>query len=102
MAPPPLPPPLAQHGNALELVPHWIGGRLFNGSGPRLTGFNPATGAATREIALASAAEVDAAGAGARPGGAGGGGPPPGGACPAALRLSRLPHPPSGCARPPS
>jgi len=61
-----LSPPLAQHGNALELVPHWIGGRLFNGSGPRLTVFNPATGAATREIALASAAEVDAAVASAR------------------------------------
>ncbi|HKD52847.1 MAG TPA: CoA-acylating methylmalonate-semialdehyde dehydrogenase [Steroidobacteraceae bacterium] len=56
-----LSPPLSEHGNALERVPHWIGGRPIDSSGPRLTVFNPATGAATREIALARAGEVDAA-----------------------------------------
>jgi malonate-semialdehyde dehydrogenase (acetylating)/methylmalonate-semialdehyde dehydrogenase len=56
-----LSPPPAAHANTLELVPHWIGGRPVHGSGPRLTVFDPATGAATREIALASASDVDAA-----------------------------------------
>src|SRR5215469_11468341 len=56
-----LSPPPAAHGTALGLVPHWIGGRQVDGSGPRLTVFDPATGTATREIALASAGEVGAA-----------------------------------------
>jgi malonate-semialdehyde dehydrogenase (acetylating)/methylmalonate-semialdehyde dehydrogenase len=55
-----LSPPPAAHG-ALERVPHWIGGRPVEGSGPRLAVFDPATGAATREIALATAAEIAAA-----------------------------------------
>ena len=54
-------PTAAARGRALELLPHWIGGAAVAGSGPRLTVFDPATGAATREIALARAAEVDAA-----------------------------------------
>ena len=44
-----------------ELVPHWIGGAPLTGSGARLPVFNPATGAVTREVILAGAAEVDAA-----------------------------------------
>jgi malonate-semialdehyde dehydrogenase (acetylating)/methylmalonate-semialdehyde dehydrogenase len=44
-----------------ETVPHWIGGRTLIGSGPRLPVFNPATGSIAREVALASAADVEAA-----------------------------------------
>jgi len=59
-----LPPPdsaAAPRSGQLELVPHWIGGQAVTGSGARLAVFNPATGAATREIALASAEDVAAA-----------------------------------------
>jgi malonate-semialdehyde dehydrogenase (acetylating)/methylmalonate-semialdehyde dehydrogenase len=45
---------------------HWIGGRTVTGTGARLPVFNPATGAVTREVALASAADVEAAVASAR------------------------------------
>ena len=44
-----------------ETVPHWIGGQTVMGTGAPLEVLNPATGAATREIALASAAEVGTA-----------------------------------------
>ena len=56
-----LSPPPPAHASAPELVPHWIAGRPVDGTGSRLTVFDPATGAAAREIALASAAEVGAA-----------------------------------------
>jgi malonate-semialdehyde dehydrogenase (acetylating)/methylmalonate-semialdehyde dehydrogenase len=56
----------AAHSSAAELVPHWIGGRAVPGAGTRLPVFNPATGASTREVALADAAEVAAAVASAR------------------------------------
>jgi malonate-semialdehyde dehydrogenase (acetylating)/methylmalonate-semialdehyde dehydrogenase len=46
---------------ALDLVPHWIGGLPFTGTGATLPVFNPSTGAPSRQIALASAAEVGAA-----------------------------------------
>src|SRR3984885_12788226 len=51
------------HGTlaAPELVPHWVGGVPLTGGGARLTALNPATGAPLRELALAGAAEVDAA-----------------------------------------
>ena len=59
---------LATHNTAatpragtLDLVPHWIGGQPFTGTGSALQVFNPATGAPSRQIALASAAEVGAA-----------------------------------------
>ena len=51
----------AARAGALEPVPHWIGGQPVAGSGARLPVFNPATGAAVREIALGSAADVGAA-----------------------------------------
>src|SRR5436309_11809818 len=45
-----------------ELVQHWIGGRIAGGAGTRaLPVFNPATGAVTRQVALASAVDVRAA-----------------------------------------
>ena len=44
-----------------DLVPHWIGGRTVAGGGARLPVFNPATGAITREVALATQADVEAA-----------------------------------------
>src|SRR6266550_860459 len=45
-----------------ELVQHWIGGRIAGGSGTRqLPVFDPATGAVTRQVALASAEDVRAA-----------------------------------------
>jgi malonate-semialdehyde dehydrogenase (acetylating)/methylmalonate-semialdehyde dehydrogenase len=47
--------------DAVELIPHWIGGRTVNGAGVRLPVYNPATGAIAREVALASAADVEAA-----------------------------------------
>jgi malonate-semialdehyde dehydrogenase (acetylating) / methylmalonate-semialdehyde dehydrogenase len=51
------------HGTlaAPEFVPHWVGGVPLTGGGARLTVLNPATGAPLRELALAGAAEVDAA-----------------------------------------
>src|SRR5277367_4982593 len=52
--------------DAAELVPHFIGGRTVAGTGTRLPVFNPATGAIAREVALASAADVEAAVASAR------------------------------------
>jgi malonate-semialdehyde dehydrogenase (acetylating) / methylmalonate-semialdehyde dehydrogenase len=51
----------AARAGALEPIPHWIGGQPVAGSGARLPVFNPATGAAVREIALGSAADVGAA-----------------------------------------
>jgi len=53
-----LPAPVAA---AAELVQHWIGGRPATGSGTRLPVFNPATGAVTREVVMATAEEVGAA-----------------------------------------
>src|SRR5213079_1075558 len=45
-----------------ELVQHWIGGRIAGGVGTRaLPVFNPATGAVTRQVALAGAEDVRAA-----------------------------------------
>ncbi len=51
----------APRSAAPELVPHWVGGAPLSSSGARLTVLNPATGAPLRELALAGAAEVDAA-----------------------------------------
>ena len=60
------PPATAPRSGQLELVPHWIGGQPVAGAGARLAIFNPATGAATREITLAAPNDVDAAVASAR------------------------------------
>jgi malonate-semialdehyde dehydrogenase (acetylating) / methylmalonate-semialdehyde dehydrogenase len=46
---------------AATTVPHWIGGRAVAGAGARLPVFDPATGAVTRQVALATAADVQAA-----------------------------------------
>jgi malonate-semialdehyde dehydrogenase (acetylating)/methylmalonate-semialdehyde dehydrogenase len=43
------------------VIPHWIGGRTVTGSGARLPVFNPASGTIMREVALATAADVEAA-----------------------------------------
>jgi malonate-semialdehyde dehydrogenase (acetylating)/methylmalonate-semialdehyde dehydrogenase len=43
------------------LVTHWIGGRTVAPQGARAPVFNPALGRQVREVALATAAEVDAA-----------------------------------------
>ena len=51
---------------AAEVVPHWIGGRAVTGNGARLPVFNPASGLAVREVALATSADVDTAVASAR------------------------------------
>jgi malonate-semialdehyde dehydrogenase (acetylating)/methylmalonate-semialdehyde dehydrogenase len=51
---------------AAATVPHWIGGRAVVGTGTRLPVFDPATGAITREVALATTADVQAAVASAR------------------------------------
>ena len=51
---------------AAAIIPHWIGGRAVPGSGPRLPVFDPATGIVMREVALATAADVQAAVASAR------------------------------------
>src|SRR5580765_5413440 len=59
-----LPPELnatAARAATAEVVPHWIGGRAVGGGGARLPVFNPATGATTREVALATDTEVQAA-----------------------------------------
>jgi malonate-semialdehyde dehydrogenase (acetylating)/methylmalonate-semialdehyde dehydrogenase len=56
-----LSPAAVARGATLELLPHWIGGAPVAGKGPRLAVFDPAAGTATREIALASVGEVDAA-----------------------------------------
>jgi len=58
--PPELNATAARAGTA-EVVPHWIGGRAVGGGGARLPVFNPATGATTREVALATDTEVQAA-----------------------------------------
>ncbi len=51
---------------ATEIVGHWIDGRPFEGSGThRADVFNPATGAVVAQVAMATAADVDAAVAGA-------------------------------------
>jgi len=47
---------------ATSEVGHWIGGRRVAGASSRAQGvFNPATGAVARQVALASAADVDTA-----------------------------------------
>jgi malonate-semialdehyde dehydrogenase (acetylating)/methylmalonate-semialdehyde dehydrogenase len=51
---------------ATAVVPHWIGGRAVAGAGARLPVFDPATGIVMREVALATAADVQAAVASAR------------------------------------
>ncbi|MBS0578980.1 MAG: CoA-acylating methylmalonate-semialdehyde dehydrogenase [Proteobacteria bacterium] len=51
---------------AAGIVPHWIGGRTVTGKGSRLPVFDPATGAVMREVAMATAADVEAAVASAR------------------------------------
>ena len=51
---------------ALDLVPHWIGGRSVRGTGAQLDVFNPASGQVTRRVALATAEDVRAAVASAR------------------------------------
>jgi malonate-semialdehyde dehydrogenase (acetylating) / methylmalonate-semialdehyde dehydrogenase len=51
---------------ALASIEHWIGGRPTPGRGARADVFNPATGALSGRVALADAAEVDAAVAAAR------------------------------------
>ena len=51
---------------AAGIVPHWIAGRAVAGSGARLPVFDPATGIIMREVALATAADVQAAVASAR------------------------------------
>jgi malonate-semialdehyde dehydrogenase (acetylating)/methylmalonate-semialdehyde dehydrogenase len=43
------------------VVRHWIGGRLITGHGRTLDVFNPATGAASRQVALATTNDVAAA-----------------------------------------
>jgi len=43
------------------LVSHWIGGRMVDPLGPRIAVFNPSYGRQVREVALATAAEVDTA-----------------------------------------
>jgi malonate-semialdehyde dehydrogenase (acetylating) / methylmalonate-semialdehyde dehydrogenase len=58
---PPEPSSAAARADAVELIPHWIGGRTVNGAGARLPVYNPATGAIAREVALASPADVEAA-----------------------------------------
>jgi malonate-semialdehyde dehydrogenase (acetylating) / methylmalonate-semialdehyde dehydrogenase len=63
---PPEPSSTAPRTTTAELIPHWIGGEPLSGSGERLPVFNPATGAMTREVALATAADVEAAVASAR------------------------------------
>jgi malonate-semialdehyde dehydrogenase (acetylating)/methylmalonate-semialdehyde dehydrogenase len=45
----------------LDTVPHWIGGQPVSSAGARLAVFNPATGAAAREVLLGTAADVRAA-----------------------------------------
>ena len=51
----------AAHAGQDATVPHWIGGRAVPGGGARLPVFDPATGAVTRQVALATAADVQAA-----------------------------------------
>ena len=53
--------PRRRGAGTAEVVPHWIGGRAVGGGGARLPVFNPATGAVTREVALATDTEVQAA-----------------------------------------
>src|SRR5579864_5171283 len=55
-----------ESAQALETVPHWIGGRSQRGSGALLDVFNPATGKVARRVALATDEEVRAAVASAR------------------------------------
>jgi malonate-semialdehyde dehydrogenase (acetylating) / methylmalonate-semialdehyde dehydrogenase len=57
----PATPLAARAGAPLELVPHWIGGQAVSGAGGRLTVLNPASGEPLRELAVAGAAEVNAA-----------------------------------------
>src|SRR5690606_24649236 len=58
---------LTSGGTAMEVIGHYIGSAVVAGaSGRTQPVFNPATGTATRVVALASADEVDAAVAAAR------------------------------------
>jgi malonate-semialdehyde dehydrogenase (acetylating)/methylmalonate-semialdehyde dehydrogenase len=59
-------PAAAPRTASTELIQHWIGGRAAGGAGARQDVFNPATGRVTRQVLLASAAEVDSAVASAR------------------------------------
>jgi malonate-semialdehyde dehydrogenase (acetylating)/methylmalonate-semialdehyde dehydrogenase len=52
---------LSTLASTTPLVTHWIGGRPVPPLGPRAPVFNPAHGRQAREVALATAAEVDAA-----------------------------------------
>jgi malonate-semialdehyde dehydrogenase (acetylating) / methylmalonate-semialdehyde dehydrogenase len=54
-------PAAAARPGSLETVSHWIGGEPVSGGGGRLTVFDPATGAAAREVLLGNAADVAAA-----------------------------------------
>ncbi|HTD12846.1 MAG TPA: CoA-acylating methylmalonate-semialdehyde dehydrogenase, partial [Steroidobacteraceae bacterium] len=56
----------APRTTSAELIQHWIGGRAAGGAGARQDVFNPATGRVTRQVLLASAADVDGAVASAR------------------------------------
>jgi malonate-semialdehyde dehydrogenase (acetylating)/methylmalonate-semialdehyde dehydrogenase len=53
-------------GLMAELIQHWIGGRAVGSAGAHQDVFNPATGQVTRQVLLASAADVDSAVASAR------------------------------------
>ena len=59
-------PAAAPRTTSAELIQHWIGGRAAGGAGARQDVFNPATGRVTRQVLLASAADVDSAVASAR------------------------------------
>ncbi|MBV9695747.1 MAG: CoA-acylating methylmalonate-semialdehyde dehydrogenase [Gammaproteobacteria bacterium] len=53
--------PISASAPAAAAVTHWINGRPVTGGGARLPVYNPATGARAREVALASAEDVQAA-----------------------------------------
>jgi malonate-semialdehyde dehydrogenase (acetylating)/methylmalonate-semialdehyde dehydrogenase len=57
------PPATSQNDTStLDVVPHWVGGKAWSGSGER-TGevFDPATGEVARRVAMADSADVDQA-----------------------------------------
>ena len=53
--------PIAPAADTAALVGHWINGRTVHSAGPRGAIFNPSLGRQVREVALASASEVDQA-----------------------------------------
>ena len=55
------PNPISRSSAPADAVDHWIDGRPFRGHGRALDVFNPATGAVTRQVALATKEDVDAA-----------------------------------------